>query len=203
MLVELQRTYNQVLKAKNKFQSTVCKALKKFPDCDIVKEFDRKVKSLYKGEVEDEDGIEIDNTSREHEEDDDDEKNVSHLEVKEEIDGKDVKQVQNTNKEGEDDIEVHNTNKEGEGDNNDIEEEDEREVYSIDKEGEGDDIDIQVSDTEVAEEEDGTEVQQDKRVYISFICKNKLPVSHSVEDKVQRAIFSMIKKKRLLKFYFC
>ncbi|KAL4564772.1 hypothetical protein LXL04_028843 [Taraxacum kok-saghyz] len=179
ILVELQRTYNEVLKAKNKFQSTVCNALKKFPDCDIVKEFDRKVKSLYKGKVEDEDGIEIDNTSKEHEEDDD-EKNVSHSEVEEEIDGEDVKQVQNTNKEGEDDIEVHNTNKEG--DNNDKEGEDEREVYSIDKEGEGEDerevysidkegegdaIDIHVSDTEVAEEEDGTE----------------------------RAIFSMIKKK--------
>ncbi|KAL4575531.1 hypothetical protein LXL04_022378 [Taraxacum kok-saghyz] len=158
IIVELQRTYNEVVKAKNKFQST----------CDIVKEFDRKVKSLYKGDVEDEDGIGIDNTSKEHDEDDD-EKNVSHLEVQEEVDGEDVKQVQNTNKEGEDDIEVHNNNKEGEGDNNDIEEEDEREVYSIAKEGEGDDIDIQVSDTEVAEEEDGTEVE--------------------------RAIFSMIKKK--------
>ncbi|KAL4571547.1 hypothetical protein LXL04_018308 [Taraxacum kok-saghyz] len=191
IIVELQRTYNEVVKAKNKFQSTVCKALKKFPDCDIVKEFDRKVKSLYKGEVEDEDGIGIDNTSKEH----DDEKNVSHSEVQEEVDGEDVKQVQNTNKEGEDDIEVHNNNKEGEGDNNDIEEEDEREVYSIDKEGEGDDIDIQVSYTEVAEEEDGTEVQQDKRAYSSFIFKRRIPINYSVEDKVERAIFSMIKKK--------
>ncbi|KAL4572591.1 hypothetical protein LXL04_019371 [Taraxacum kok-saghyz] len=194
IIVELQRTYNEVVKAKNKFQSTVCKALKKFPDCDIVKEFDRKVKSLYKGEVEDEDGIGIDNTSEEHEEYND-ENNVSHSELQEEVDGEDVKQVQNTNKEGEDDIEVHNTNKEGEGDNNDIEEEDEREVYSIDKEGEGDDIDIQVSDTEVAEEEDGTEVQQDKRAYLSFIFKRRIPISYSVEDKVERAILSMIKKK--------
>ncbi|KAL4571423.1 hypothetical protein LXL04_018182 [Taraxacum kok-saghyz] len=106
IIVELQRTYNEVVKAKNKFQSTVCKALKKFPDCDIVKEFDRKVKSLYKGEVEDEDGIGIDNTSEEHEEYND-ENNVSHSELQEEVDGEDVKQVQNTNKEGEDDIEVH------------------------------------------------------------------------------------------------
>ncbi|KAL4590030.1 hypothetical protein LXL04_002948 [Taraxacum kok-saghyz] len=120
LLVELEGTYNGVLKAKNNFQSIVCKALKKSPGCDIVKEFDRKVKSLYKGEVEEEDGIELDNTSKEHDEDDD-EKHVSDSEVEEEEDGED--------------IQVHNTNKEGGGDNNDKEGKDEIEVSNKERDG--------------------------------------------------------------------